>query len=293
MSRPQPEAGARRAGLGLLIAPRRPAPPPAAPAADAEALRPFAKRFCARMAEALSTRYGLRAGFAPQTDPAGEEPGPGLIAVIAAQGGEDGRARLTIGQSALYDIVEALFGGDGAAQPYRDARAPSELERAIVEGLGPSFAQALGEALERDDLRHERVAREIEEAGADLVATQLKMRLVGRETHLTLCAPRAWLGLADADAPASAAPTRTAPLSDLALDLRVSLRDPGRLLAEIVGLSVGEVLPLTVSAATPARLDAEGVDLFEATLGQSAGRYTIRLERRLGGAIPVPEEFTQ
>lgn len=292
MSRPQPEPGVRRAGLGLLIAPRR-AAAPVAPAEDEEALRPFAKHYCARLSEALSSRFGLRAGFAPETAAPIEEPGPGLIAVIAAQGGEDGRARLSIGQSALYDLVEALFGGDGAAQPYRDARAPSELERAIFEGMGPALAQALGAALERDDLRHERVAREIEDDGEAMVETRLKMRLVGRETQLSLALPRRWLGLEGAQASAPVASARATPISGLALDLRVSLRDPGRALADVVGLKVGEVLPLTVTAATPARLDAEGVALFEATLGQSAGRYTIRLERRLGGAIPVPEEFTQ
>ena len=48
---------------------------------------------------------------------------------------DDGVALVEIGQSALYDLIEALFGGDGSSPPYREARAPSELERAVAEGL--------------------------------------------------------------------------------------------------------------------------------------------------------------
>jgi hypothetical protein len=282
MPRPRDEPQANpRAGLSLLL---RPAAPPAE---DGAALKPFAKAFAAVLAETLAARFGMRAGFAPDDEGAVAEPGPGLVMLLAAQG--EG-ARVEIGQSAIYDLVDAMFGGDGAAQPYRDERRPSELERALIEGLAPAFAYALGEALARDDLEADRVVH-AQERDPDAALLALRMRLIGRDSRIALALPRAWLGL-DADEPARPAPC--APAID-ALDIVLSARwrDCGRALSEIVGLGVGDVLKLAVAPGAPAIVETQGVDLFEATLGRSAGRYSVRLDRRLSGAAPFFEDSSQ
>ena len=268
-----------RSGLSLLL---RPQGKPGE--ADEAALRPLLKAFAARLAETLAQRFGLRVGFAPDAGPAPGEPGPGLVARIQ---GEDGFASIEVGQGALYDLIEALFGGDGTASPYRDARAPSELERAVAEGLAPAFALALGHALERDDLCVEKVYV-VQERPSGLMRAGLKMRLIGRETRLSLALPPAWIG-------AAAPPRRSeAPALDaLDLDLSVSLPDAPRPLGDLIGLRVGDVLALGVGAAAPVRVDARGGALFEARLGQSAGRYTFRIERRLDGAAACLEEVTR
>lgn len=278
MPRPRESEARAPGGLSLLLTPARPA------ASDDAALRPLAKTFAAKLAETLAARFGLRAGFAPEAGGAAQEPGPGLVALMH---GEDGAAAVEIGQSALYDLIDALFGGDGSAPPYRDARKPSELERAIADGLGSAFAYALGEALGRDDIVHARVAP-AQERAADVAATTLKMRLIGRDSRLTLNLPRAWLGLA-AEPAAQARPA----LDALDIDLAVSLRDGPRPLSDVIALKVGDVLRLGLTAASPARVDAEGVALFDAALGQSAGRYTIRLARRLDGAGALLEESSR
>ena len=263
-------------GLSLLLAAKR-----ADPESEA-ALLPLAKRFAAALAETLAARYGLRAGFAPDAGPAPQEPGPGLRVTLR---GSDGAASVDLGQSAIYDLIDALFGGDGSARPYREARKPSDLERALVEGFAGLFAHALGAALGRDDLAPEKVAAPQEPAPG--AAIGVKMRLIGRETRLALALPRTWLGTGGEAA--KAAPS----LDALDLDLRVSLRDAPRPLADIVDLGVGDVLALGIGAEAPARVAAQGVALFEARLGQSAGRYTIRLERRLDGAATFFEELGQ
>ena len=279
MPRPPDSAAApaRESGLSLLLR-KKPAP------GDDAALAPLAKGFAAALAQASLPRFGLRAGFAPDPSPAPEEPGPGLLALLRA---DDGVAAVEIGQSALYDLIEALFGGDGTASPYRDARAPSELERAVAEGLAPAFALALGHALERDDLCVEKVYV-VQERPSGLMRAGLKMRLIGRETRLSLALPPAWIG-------AAAPPRRReAPALDaLDLDLSVSLPDAPRPLGDLIGLRVGDVLALGVGAAAPVRVDARGGALFEARLGQSAGRYTFRIERRLDGAAACLEEVTR
>lgn len=281
MPRPRDEPQASpRAGLSLLL---RPAAPPAQ---DAAALKPLAKAFAAVLAETLAARFGLRAGFAPD-EAAFAEPGPGLVMLLA---GEESAARVEIGQSAIYDLVDAMFGGDGSAQPYRDERRPTELERALVEGLAPAFAYALGEALTRDDLEVERVVH-AQERDPEAAVLALRMRLIGRDSRIALALPRAWLGL-DGEEPARAA--SSAPAID-ALDIVLSARwrDSGRALSEIVGLGVGDVLKLAVAPGAPAIVEAQGVDLFEATLGRSAGRYSVRLDRRLCGAAPFFEDSSQ
>lgn len=273
-------AQATRSGLSLLLRPQK-----NAGEADDAALRPLIKSFAARLAETLAQRFGLRVGFAPDAGPAPDEPGPGLVARIQ---GEDGFASIEIGQSALYDLIEALFGGDGSSLPYREARKPSDLERAIVEGLAPAFAYALGESLAREDLALDRVLPTLERA-PDMAGAALKMRLLGRESRIVLAAPRAWLGLAAAEPVQRAA----AALDDLALDLKVCLREPARPLADLVGLRVGDVLALNLTASSRARVEAAGVALFDAALGQSGGRYTVRLDRRLDAAAPFFEELSR
>lgn len=270
-----------RSGLSLLL---RPQGKPGE--ADEAALRPLLKAFAARLAETLAQRFGLRVGFAPDAGPAPGEPGPGLVARIQ---GEDGFASIEVGQGALYDLIEALFGGDGSCPPYREARKPSDLERAILEGLAPAFAYALGESLGREDVAFDRVLPALERAPG-MAGAALKMRLLGRETRIVLAAPRAWMGLAAAEqVPRGAA----AALDDLSLELKVCLRDAGRSLSDFMGLQVGDVLALNLTAASPARVEAAGVALFDAALGQSAGRYTVRLDRRLDGAAPFFEELSR
>lgn len=271
-----PQMAAR--GLSILLAPKR-----GADESDAE-LAPLAKRFAAALAETLAARFGLRAGFAPDQAPAPQEPGPGLSAALR---GGDGVAAVEIGQSAIYDVVDALFGGDGSVEPYRETRKPTDLERAVFEGFAPTFAQALCKALERDDIAPGKVVV-TQERAPGLSTIGLKMRLIGRESRLTLALPRAWVGLAAKDA-SNAAPS----LDALDLDLTVSLRDAPRPLADIIDLNVGDVLALGVGPDAPALVAAQGVALFEAKLGQNAGRYTIRLERRLDGAAPFFEEHGQ
>lgn len=269
-----------RAGLSLLLAPAK------AAQGDDAALRPLAKAFAGKLAETLAARYGLRAGFAPDAGPEDAEPGPGLVVTMQ---GEDGAAAVEIGQSALYDLIDALFGGDGSAQPYRDARKPSELERAIVEGLAPAFAYALGEALGRADIAQARVVA-AQERPPGHIAAGLKMRLIGRDSRLTLIAPRAWLGLSgEARAQEGGAPA----LDALALDLAVSMQAGQKPLSDMIGMKVGDVLRLGLTAASLARVEAEGVALFDAELGQSGGRYTIRLARRLDGAVRFFEESSR
>ena len=276
MPRPPDETTpqARESGLSLLLRKK-------AASGDDAALAPLARSFAAALAQTLLSRFGLRAGFAPDSSPAPDEPGPGVRALLRA---DDGVALVEIGQSALYDLIEALFGGDGSSPPYREARAPSELERAVAEGLAPALALALNHALERDDLAVEKVAV-AQEPPQGLMRAGLKMRLVGRESRLSLALPPAWIG-------AAAPPRRSeAPALDaLALELSVSLPDAPRPLADLIGLRVGDVLALGVGAASPLRVGARGGALFEARLGQSAGRYTFRIERRLDGAAACLEE---
>jgi flagellar motor switch/type III secretory pathway protein FliN len=276
MQRP-PETG--RQGLALLLRPSQGAAMRAAKsAADAARSRSAAQALARRLSEIFLDLYGVRAGFAFDVGASAHEPGPGLVARLIDAAGV---ARLAMGQSAIYDLVEALFGGDGQAAPYREERAPTELEQAIVSGLAPLFSEALGDVLERPSISFERMEKADEPAlAADLVALPLKMRLVGRDSRLAVHCPRDWLGLDDVPVVAAREPD----ISQVSLDLKVSLLDRGRPLGELLGLTEGSVLPLHISAGEQAVVESDGVELFRASLGQSGGRYTIRIDRADAGA---------
>jgi flagellar motor switch protein FliM len=198
--------------------------------------------------------------------------------------GPDGHARFDLGQTAIYDVIEALFGGDGSVAAYRERRPLTELEKAIGCALAPHFAEALGEATGRTGVIYERVADEEEgedgPGSPDAVPLAIRMRLVGRDSRFVLHCPRRWLGFPDLSPTVS----ETGPeVDNVEIDLKISLVDHGRTLGELLGLAEGSVLPLNLPASAPARVEADGVRLFDAALGQSGGRYTICIERAPDG----------
>ncbi|MBK9080784.1 MAG: FliM/FliN family flagellar motor switch protein [Rhizobiales bacterium] len=279
---PRPPDPHGRRGLALLLRPRDPESDPA---------RPLAQALARRLGADLARRLGLKIAFAPcEAGAADEAEEPALGRGLHGRYVAGGRAaELGLSQAAIYDLVEALFGGDGSSPPYREARDPSQLETLVCEALAHDLAEPLSEAFAVDGLAFDGFETNAPAPVEETMSIALRMRVNGRESGLRIRAPAVWRR-ASAGAPRRVGPRRTLAEALAVIDtpLRVVLRERGRPLADVADLREGQILPLAATARSPAILEAGGAPLFYCALGQNEGRYTVQIERLIdAGAAPA------
>lgn len=217
----------------------------------------------------------------------------GILHVVAW----DQRILIGLPHDLVLNFVEAMFGGDGSEAPGNESRPLSGIEmrlaRRLFEMLGAALHVSFATVsetrfvLERLETRPDLAM--IAPRNTYAVAARLKVRILGRERKLFVLVPQAALS-----------PLR----QDLARDRsgELAARDPrwtrqmeseiGRTevnilgvieerqytLEDIVGLTVGAVLPLQATARSRVVLECNSKPLFWCRLGQTDGRYTLRVE---------------
>lgn len=221
----------------------------------------------------------------------------GVVFGIFHAGARDRRILIGLPHELVLAFVEAIFGGDGSEPLGNQKRQLSGIETRVATRL----FEILGKALQASfatvtemQIEFERLETRIELAmiaprNSYAIAAKLKMRILGRDRRLFVLVPQAVLN-----------PLR----HDLARDRskEVAVRDPrwvrqmeseiGRTeivvqgvieechftLEDIVGLTVGTVLPLQATAQSRVTLLGNSEPLFWCRLGQSDGHYTLRVE---------------
>jgi flagellar motor switch protein FliM len=209
----------------------------------------------------------------------------------------DSRLLIGLDHGFVFALAEALFGGDGSETFLIEKRQLSNIELRLAEKAFDLFGGALQTSfatvcettikLERVEPRGDFVA--IAARTAFGVKTEIKVRILGRDSSIFILIPQAALNSVR---------------QDLARDLtaEMSLRDPrwtrqihseiGRTeimvrgvieerhftLRDIAGLKAGQVMPLQATAKTRVKLEGNAEPLFWCNLGQTDGFYTLRID---------------
>lgn len=247
-----------------------------------ESIRPLAQAVARRLSADVGAKLGLRIGLAAE-DEIGDadelEVGQGVEARYAAGGAV---ATLRFSQAAIYDLIEAMFGGDGSNQVWREPREPTALERAICQNVAEALAEPMGEAFGASGLAFDGLEDRPGAPREGGVEIALRMRVIGRESRIVLRAPSAWRGEAQGETRRESARGVIGDcVADVELPLRVLLRDRSLSIADVADLREGQILSLSATSRSPTLLEASGVGMFHCRLGQSEGRYTVQIERAL------------
>ena len=230
----------------------------------------------------------------------GREP---VFAVLAAPGWGTGIA-LQFDRAFVSTVVEALFGGDDGGEDAAPTGPLTAVERRIAEviavqasdALRIGFADVLPSSFPFERVQAKPDLAFLGRPNAAVVVATLTLRTLGRTAEIDLVAARAALdGFADrlavlpADEPENTDPRWSERLegqvsrAPMALSALVEL--DRMTLGALAALKVGQMMALPRDAAHEVRLVCEGRDLFRCDLGQSGGRYTVRIDEPVPAAL--------
>lgn len=196
----------------------------------------------------------------------------------------------------IFTLVEAMLGADGGDAAFAEERPFSTIERALAKcfldafilgvNRGVSPMQPLDVAFEKYDTRLDFVT--LGGRGEEAVAIRYRLEAVGRGGDMHLIVPQralARIGAQLAESPASA-PRRPDPQWARDFEERVTGAEiavsafaeiGGYRLGDVAGFRQGQLLTLPAHALHDVTLTAEGRPLFTCELGQSEGRYSLRV----------------
>ena len=223
-----------------------------------------------------------------------------VFAALDAPGWGTGIA-LQFDRAFVAIVVEALFGGDDGDGGEAPAGPLTAVERRIAEvvavqasdALRAGFADVLPSSFPFERVQLKPDLAFLGRPNAAVVVATLTLTALGRTAGVDLLVARAALdGFAErlavlpADEPENTDPRWSERLegqvsrAPMALSAVVDLER--MTLGALAGLKVGQTLALPRDAAHDVRLVCEGRDPFRCDLGQSGGRYTVRVDE------PVP-----
>lgn len=240
------------------------------------------------LAAALTPRLApLLGGKEPQIEAAVAERLPSALAAHAliAREGCPGLLHLIADGSALLQIVDRTFGGNGAVPQALPEKLPASA-LLLAQRIEAIVCAALAEALpcEADSLAVYHSAKRATAFPASTDETAILTLTVrdagGAAWPLTVALPAAalagWLGTASRSRRASgAANPAAAPFADLPLPLCATLVDMRLPLAVAASLEPGMVLPVAVARAVP--LSAGGSVIARGSVGHQDDRIALKL----------------
>jgi len=219
----------------------------------------------------------------------------------------DAHLLVSFDRDLVYSYVDLVLGGDGS-QPYAEQRPLSRIEIQIARTLlarvarvlsrafapyAPSGFAADGELGRPDPDRVGGRDAAVAVARYRLEAGKCKgeLRIAIPDAVLTALKPafaRQPLGDGGTADPAWTQQIHTE-INRTRLTMRAVLEERQRPLAEIASLRAGQVLPLQATARSGIRLDCNGEPLVWCEMGQSNGKYTVRVH----GFVDREQEFME
>ncbi len=220
-----------------------------------------------------------------------------VFAVLDAPGWST-QVGLQFDRAFVSTIVEALFGGaDEGLAPGKPEGPLSAVETRIAdvvagqaaEALRAGFADIMPTAFRFQKVQSKPDLLFLGRPNAAVVVGSLQLVALGQTVGIDLLVPRAALdifaerlAILPADEPPCADPRWCEQLegevSRALMSLEAVIEMQPMTLGSLAKLQPGALLPLPRNAANNVRLLCEGQDLFRCDLGQSSGRYTVRVE---------------
>lgn len=234
--------------------------------------------------------------------------GNAMFAVFDAPGWKT-RMVAGLSRSFVFSLTEAQFGGDGREPPLEDDRPFSNIEAHIashcLELVGVAMQGALSE-ISPLELTLETCSPRVEPTtlgkGAAVVVATLALQLLGRGGVLFLIIPQAALVplrqrlaqdsslLAPEENPAWTRRFKSQ-VGRAELRLAALLETRELTLGDVSQLRVGQVITLGQVGAAPITLACNDRALFRGQLGQSEGRYTVRVDSAVEDARTAIDEL--
>ena len=214
-------------------------------------------------------------------------------------------AALSLTRPLVSTVIEAFFGGGDEEDQRGDTRPVSPVEIRIVDVIGGQAATALtggfkefgGARFEFERTLGKPELKFLGREATPLLAVAFEIRTVGRAVLFDVALP---LGALDAQSEALGGGAVAGPVPDAsrwAVQLkaevaRASMRLSARIdmhpttLGAIADWRVGAVIELPTGSGHDVLLTCEDEVLFRCDLGQSAGRYTVRIGERSSAELP-------
>ena len=218
----------------------------------------------------------------------------------------DARILIGLDHSFIFNLTEALLGGDGSEPPYMEERPVSNIEIRLAQTTFDYAAKALQTAFapisettfkfERAETRMDFVA--VAHRTTFAVIAEISLRVLERGGKMYVVIPQGALN-----------PIKESLARDISNELpmpdprwaRQIQNEVGRTevvvqgvieernftLADIANLQVGQVLRLQATADSRVKLECNSQALFWCQMGQGDGHYTLRVE----GCVDEEQEF--
>ena len=269
--------------------------------------RALAENLCALSASPVEVSFrGVETGM---VDGLAERHGSASTLLILQAPAWHTAVALQFGRAFVSTVVEALFGGAGDDQDTGqrdfpspvDARIAAAVADQVVAALTTGFAEILPTAFLPEPMRPKPDPLALGKPMSPVLIATLLVKALDRPVELDVIVPQAALNafgdrLASAPVKRAVAPDARwakqleAEVGRAAMRLKASLDLPPMNLGEIAALRPGQVLSLALAAGDNVKLSCEGGDLFRCALGQSSGRYTLRIDEPIAPASPSPRK---
>jgi flagellar motor switch protein FliM len=228
----------------------------------------------------------------------------GLIAVFLVPEWS-GRLLFAVDRTFVYSAADLLFGGEGLGPQVSDSRPFSQIEKNVAKAVLTAVARALQSSLAHSvpgiSIAFERIESDpglltIDDRESQAVVARFELRTGVASGAMRIVIPQSTVRSARArrDAVGEGAAAQGGGWASEMQDkirttdvrLRAVLEERRMTLAEIAGLRVGQVIPLDTRTDSLIRLECNEEPFFLCEIGQSEGRYTLRVDRvleRAGG----------
>ncbi len=209
----------------------------------------------------------------------------------------DSRILIGIDRDFVYTMVEVLFGADGTEPPLDEERPFSNIETRIARSTFIDAAKALKDSFEPIadiELKLERVETRMDFAvigrrNNPAMVARLLLQALGRGGEMFIIMPHSVLN----PLRQSLSQVLTGEMSSrdrqwthhfqseiqrTKVKLNAILEEREMTLGELTQLKVGQVIELNATANSRVKLACKDENLFDCTIGQMDGAYTVRIE---------------
>lgn len=222
--------------------------------------------------------------------------GRAVVAVLHAQSW-DARVMFGLENKLVFTLVDALFGGDGTEMPYTENRALTNIELRmgqkildlVSRALQASFSSVIETRFKFERLESRMDFAVIAPRNSFAVITRVNIRVLGRSGELFIVIPQAALTPIRQNLSRDLSNEVSIPdpfwskqikseVGRAEVTVRAVIEENGFTLADIADLRVGNILELQATSRSRVKLEGNSEPLFWCHLGQSEGKYTLRIE---------------